>query len=241
MATSVFIFGLLLVLVFNPMLLYAIKNNSGNYTILSQQQSGAEFIKQLNNANSLIMGSELFDSDMKYTICMNDGCIYPRLIEFIQGHAFAYGFYHIIALRGEMNAGNNYVELNGYRWNLTELLAHEATHCMQFNKFGLLQSYPIARIPMWKWEGYPEYVARKNKASLVKNISQLVATINTDNNNWICFDDSTGTVIPYFKSWLLVQYCIDIRKMSYAQLLQDTTHEELVNQNMMNWYYAKNK
>ena len=104
---------------------------------------------------------------------------------------------------------------------------------------GTYVSKPIAHIPMWKWEGYPEYVARKNKASLIKNISHLIETEKTDNNNWISFGDSTGTVIPYYKSWLLVQYCLDIRKMTYTQLLKDTTQEALLTQHMMKWYESK--
>ena len=238
-ATCVFIFGLLLVIVLNPILLYAHISAEGNYTICSQRKPDAYFIAKLNNSTELIKTSELYDPNQKLTICLNDGSSFPGLLQAIQGPAFAYGYQHIVAMNGTMNARGNYVELNGYKWNLTELLAHEATHCMQFGKYGLLHTNPIARFPQWKWEGYPEYVARKNKACLIKNISRLIETEHTDNNNWISFDDSTGTVIPYYKSWLLVQYCLDIRKMTYTQLLADTTRETLVAQYMMTWYETK--
>ena len=64
---------------------------------------------------------------------------------------------------------------------------------------------------------------------------------NTDNNNWIDFDDSTGTVIPYYKSWLLVQYSLDIRKMRYDQLLKDNTEESALRNEMMAWYNANKR
>ena len=239
LATFVVIAGSLTAIVLNPVLAYANKSMVGNYTICSQHQLDPYFVARLANAGQLLKASELFDANQRVTICMNDGSALPRLVQAIQGPAFAYGYYHNVVLNGAVNARDNYVELNGYKWNLTELMAHEATHCMQFHRYGLFHSNPIAGYPQWKWEGYPEYVARKNKACLVKNISHLIETEHTDNNNWISFDDSTGTVIPYYKSWLLVQYCLDIRKMSYTELLKDTAPEALVSQYMMNWYAAK--
>jgi hypothetical protein len=34
----------------------------------------------------------------------------------------------------------------------------------------------------------------------------------------------------------LVQYCMDIKKMSYSQILADTTSEQKVRQEMMRWF-----
>ncbi len=238
-ATGIVILGLLVVIVLNPMLVYANKTAAGNYTICSQNRPDPYFIEHLNDVTNLLKASELYEGKQKLTICMNDGSVFPCLVQAIQGRAFAYGYYGNVVLNGTLNARDNYVELNGYKWNLTELIAHEATHCMQFHKLGFFHTNPIARFPQWKWEGYPEYVARKNKACLVNNISHLLETEHTDNNNWISFDDSTGTVIPYYKSWLLVQFCLDVRKMSYAELLKDTAREAVVTQYMMSWYAAR--
>ena len=89
--------------------------------------------------------------------------MYPSLIEMIQGQAFAWGFYNKVVLNGKLNCKENCVELNGYKWNLIQLIAHEETHCLQFHKFGIWKSNPVASNPKWKWEGYAEYVARQNK------------------------------------------------------------------------------
>ena len=239
--TCIFILGLLIGIILNPILLYARNSTDGNYTIYHQQQLDPSFITSLNNAGKLLASSDLYSSSLKLSICINDGSYYPKLIQTIRGAAFGWGFGKEIVLGGNMNAAGNYIEINGYRWNLTELLAHEATHCLQFNTYGFIHSNPIARIPEWKWEGYAEYVAQKNKAGLIKNISHLLEVENTDNNNWINFDDSTGAVIPYYKSWLLVQYSLDIRKMSYDQLLKDNTKESTLNTEMMAWYNANKK
>ena len=143
-----------------------------------------------------------------------------------------------MVLSGTANYGENYVVLSGYKWNLTQLLAHEMIHCYQFKRFGLLQSRPVANIPDWKWEGYPEYVARQNadQKDLRKNIARLLAAEKTENSGWILFDDGTGTVLPYYKSWLLVSYCLGVKKMTYTQLIADTVGEEAMMGEMMGWY-----
>ena len=128
------------------------------------------------------------------------------------------------------------VELNGYKWNLAQLLAHEMTHCLQFDKLGLWQSNPVAHIPDWKWEGYAEYVSRHNadQQDLSNNIQRFLATGEA---GWaIKFADSTIAPREYYDYWTLVQFCLDIKKMTYSQLLADTTSEQTARQSMMAWF-----
>ena len=153
----------------------------------------------------------------------------------IRGKAFAWGFYDKVILQGIANYNDNYVELNSYKWNLTQLLAHEMTHCLQFEKLGLWKSKPIANIPNWKWEGYAEYISRQNtdQIDLPQNIARLIAT---DQNNWaINFSDNTIAPREYYNYWMLIQFCMDIKKMTYIQVLTDTTSEQSVRQEMMKW------
>jgi len=240
-ATTIFIAGLLIAIVLNPVFTYAGKARYNKYSIFHNKPFDPTLQTRLSEANALLNKSELYDPALRLQLCLNDGSIYPDLIQRIQGPAFAYGFYDKVVLMGNTDAKANYVELNGFKWNLTQLLAHEMTHCYQFNKRGLLRSRPIARIPTWKWEGYPEYIARQNKdqKDLMTNIQHLLRTEQIDNDNWIYFADSTGTVIPYYKSWLLVKFCIDIKRMSYEQILNDTIHEKTTEQEMMDWYLNK--
>jgi hypothetical protein len=49
---------------------------------------------------------------------------------------------------------------------------------------------------------------------------------------------SDGTIAPrdYYNYWMLVQYCIDIKRMTYQEILADTTNEETIRQEMLNRY-----
>ena len=238
-ATVLFIVGLLAGIVLRPSILYAHRTTAGNYIICHQQKLDPSFIAQLSKANDLLRSSALYDENLRLSVCLNDGSCYPSIVQKIGGPVFGRGFAREIVFGGRLNVAGNYVEINGYKWNLVELLAHEAVHCLEFKRYGLLHSNIIGhKHAEWKWEGYPEYVARKQKADLAKNIAHLLKTETTENNNWICFDDSTGTVIPYYKAWLLVQYCVDIRRLTFDQLLNDTTSEKVIYEKMLAWYKA---
>lgn len=236
MATMLVIATLLLVIILNPILTYANKSVHNNYTIYHQQPLPVSLTKTLNSATAVLQTCELYDSTFKIDICLNDGSVYPGLISKFRGSAFAWGFYNKIVLQGNADYDNNYVALNGYKWNLTQLLVHEAVHCLQYNHLGFFKSNPIAGIAEWKWEGYAEYIARGYAArqSLTTNIKNYIESNDMD---WcIYFDDNTITPKDYFKYWLLVTYCIDIKKMSYKELLTDTKSEGDINTEMLKFF-----
>lgn len=242
-ATGLLCLGFLVGIVLNPTLLYANKTIVGNYSIYHDEPLDENFISRLDDATGLVKASELYDSNLKLDICLNDGSLYPTLMEKLRGQAFGWGFYDKVILMGNANCKDNFVELNGYKWNLTQLLAHEESHCFQFHKFGLWKSNPIANHPNWKWEGYLEYVARRNadQLDLTRNIARKIEQENLDKDGWaISFSDSTITPRDYYNAWLLVQYCLDIKKMTYESLLKDTTSEQTTTTQMMNWF-SKNK
>ena len=242
-ATALLLLGFLVGIALNPSLLYTSNTTSDNYTIYHSSPLEKDFNSQLHKSIELIKTSELYNSTLKLEICLNDGSYYPTLMEKARGQAFAWGFYNKVVLMGTLNSRENYVELNGYKWNLIQLLAHEQTHCFQFNKFGLWKSNPIARYPAWKWEGYPEYVARRNadQINLAKNVERIIETDKTDKEGWaVTFADNTVASKEYYHYWLLVQYCLDIKKMSYENLLKDTTSEQVVTEQMMKWFAEQN-
>jgi len=238
-ATTLLIAGLLLFIILNPILTYANKTVYNNYTVFHNETFDLSFLTKLDQATELLKASEFYNPKFHFDICLNDGSKYPTLIRVLRGQAFAWGFYDKVIMQGDANFKDNYVELHGYKWNLTQLLVHEMTHCLQYDKLGLWKSKPIANIPNWKWEGYAEYVSRKNtdQKDLTKNIERLIAT---DKINWeIKFADSTIAPKEYYDYWTLIQYCIDIKKMTYKQILADTTSEQIVRQEMMSWFYRR--
>jgi hypothetical protein len=156
-ATALLIAGLLLIIVLNPILTYANKTTHYNLAVFHNKTLNPTLLVKLDEATELLKVSGFYNSKLYLDICLNDGSKYPKLIRAMRGQAFAGGFYDKVVLQGTANYQNNYIKLNGYKWNLTQLLAHEMTHCLQFDKLGLWKSNPVANIPNWKWEGYAQY------------------------------------------------------------------------------------
>ncbi len=239
--TGLLIATILLMIILNPVLTYANKTIWKQFFVYHSNAIHPSLFLRLEEASARVQKSECYTPELHLDICLNDGSLYPLLIKKIRGTAFAWGFYNKVVLQGVANYQGNYVSLNGYKWNLTQLLAHEMTHCFQYAKRGFWKSNPIAKIPAWKWEGYPEYVARKDSSqnNLSNNIHRLLKVDAINNNGWILFPDGTGTTIEYYKYWLLVQFSMDIKKMSYDRILNDRTQEKMIWVELMNWYHTQ--
>lgn len=227
------------VLVLNPTLLYAHRTTTPHYTIYHNQPLDPVLLPCLEQARAIVQQSSCFDSTLCLNICLNDGSRYPNLVERLWGPAFAWGFYRNVVLNGEANAKANYLFLNGYKWNLVQLLAHESTHCYQVHQLGFWRANPVARYPTWKWEGYAEYVARQSSQypTLGQQFRQLKQAKKVAPHAWaISLADSTSVSHDYAQYLLLTTYCLDVKKMTYRQLLADTTSEKTVTAQLSRWY-----
>jgi hypothetical protein len=239
MVTGLFLCGLLVTFILSPILLYANKTALGNYSIYHDKQLSKNFLQRLQQSNIIIESSELYDPNLKIDVCLKDGSAYPGLIRFVMGKDLISSFYNKIIITGDaVNYSDNYIQLEGHKWNLTQMLAHAQVHCLEFNKYGLWHSNPIAKHPVWKWEGYAEYIAKQNtdQVNLQNNIEKLMQIESTANNGWMKFADSTETLISFDEYRLLTQYCIAIKKMTFVEFMKDTTDENTVRQQMINWY-----
>lgn len=238
-STALLLFGILIGIAFNPSLLYANKTEVESFIIYHNEDLSPEIEKRLMNARKLLKDSELYNPEVELKICLNDNALYPKLIDKLAGPTFGRGFYDIIVMQGSANHEANTVELNGYKWDLEQLIAHEAIHCYQFDKLGFWKSGPLNNYPHWKWEGYPEYVSRQNddQTDLRHNIDRLLKYNEESPGNWdISFSDGTIAPISYYKDWLLVQYCLDVQELSYEELLQDSRARADVEKEMWSWY-----
>ncbi|MBL7846605.1 MAG: hypothetical protein JNL40_03980 [Cyclobacteriaceae bacterium] len=236
MATGLLVAALLFAIILNPGLVYAHKTTYKHLTIYHDRPLSPTLIDKFNQAAALVAASSVHNPKLTLDICLHDNSVYPQLMQSLRGPAFAWGFYNKVVLQGTAHVDSNYVELNGYRWNMTQLLAHEMTHCYQFNQLGFWNSKPIAPIPNWKWEGYAEYVSRQNtdQKDLSKNLARLM---ETDESQWgVKFSDHTITPRAYYDHWTLVQYCLEVKQMNYLQMLADTTRESSIRAEMMCWF-----
>jgi hypothetical protein len=231
----------LIIVIFNPGMMYAHATDWKGNTIYHDAPLQPNFEQRLGEATHLLQASEIYDPNWKLKFCLNDGSNYPFWMEKLRGQAFGWGFHNKVVLMGEMDAKANTVALNGRTWNLTELLAHEALHCYQYHDLGFWKCNPVGNIPMWKFEGYPEYIARKNACptDLRNRIATYHQRLKEDDNGWVDFEDGSGTVLPYFEACLMVQFCFEVEHLTWKSLLEDVRTEENVRQAMETWFFAQ--
>ncbi|MDF2435857.1 MAG: hypothetical protein K0Q95_233 [Bacteroidota bacterium] len=230
--------GTTFLLILFPGVLYPNRTEFSNVFVFHSQALDPMLSDRIKDAENLVERSEFHNKDLGIEICLNDGSFYPGLIQMIRGNAFAWGFYNKVVWQGTADCKNNFVELNNYRWNMSELLAHEMIHCIQFDHLGFWNSKPVADIPEWKWEGYAEYVSRKGRhLDLKQNIELYLNASKQSGSVWaVTFPDGTVAPKEYFRYRLLVQYCLEIKSMSYADLLKYNSKEEFLLEEMLRWF-----
>jgi hypothetical protein len=100
--------------------------------------------------------------------------------------------------------------------NMEEVICHEIIHSFVYNKFGSIRA---SSLPSWKQEGYAEYGANilpkrndtsyrfKNRVELYKNSS---------------FWEGNKYVFEYYESQILVEFLMDIKKITFGQLMANS-------------------
>lgn len=226
--------GILIVIILNPSILYAHETNYGQYQVLHQQPLDPSIFSRLDEATKLLQSSEFYDPDFRMQLCLEEKASYPKIVGVIKGRAFGYGFANKVVLSSRCNFATNRAELNGYDWNLSQLIAHEAVHCLQFQELGFWHSNPIADIPIWKWEGYAEYISRRETG--LKLADAIAYYLANEDQPWMTMPDGSGTSPLYYRDWLLVRYCMDVKGMKYVQLLEEKTSAAETYQAMLSWH-----
>jgi hypothetical protein len=233
-------------IVFFPQHLFANKLNYKNFTVCSNNKIDNDIKTILNNAMTLVEKSELYDSNYKYNIILCHNTLYNKIDDILAGAgpaATPRGNNILIKVRIDSKSGLAFPTFHkACEENLTRLLAHEMTHCLQSNKYGILKFNPFRHPEFWKLEGYPEYVARKAELlnrgySLISEIDKYIDLENKATDIWISPIDDDGCEVPnyYYKGMLMIEYLIDIKHLSYDQILKDTTSENAVYQEMIKW------
>ena len=125
--------------------------------------------------------------------------------------------------------------------NLTQVIAHEMTHCLQAHKYGIWKFNPFKHPEFWKLEGYPEYISKQNELSgknynLKYDISRYINLESKATDIWVSSEEG-GCEVPnyYYKGKLMIKFLINIKHLSYDQILKDTNSENTIYQEMIRW------
>jgi hypothetical protein len=140
--------------------------------------------------------------------------------------------------------------------NLTHILTHEAGHMQVFNRLGLSRSVAL---PMWKAEGYPEYLAARLirtapayslRSSVTRVLTANLAAFRDEHGNFQSLHygqvgasflrDENGDDwhTSYYLARVLVEYSLDVKGMSFEQLADPGVREADVMRELLADYAA---
>lgn len=244
LTTVVFIGGLVSLILF-PQTLFAHSYTHEQVTIYSDGpiDEGA-FNRALDQAKAYLNESELQDVSYRYDVFLAEGTLYNQLDNQIFGEwSVARAIANNVIIKRAVDFETLTVDNGHNAFDLVYVLTHEMVHCLQAHHFGMWTFNPFWHPPMWKLEGYPEYIARRPLLTapdytLQQGIADFLdRTTEGDNQARIIqIADRESTPYMYYKGRLMVEYLMDVRGFSYADILADKRSEEEVYAEMLEWH-----
>jgi hypothetical protein len=237
--TAFFCFGLLVIFVFNPGFLYANETTYKNFIVHHQQPVDYDLMAMLNASLSSLEQSELFNEDIRITVCLNDGSVFPTLIEKLLGPDVLRAFATNTVIQADVFDWKN-DQLIFSKWDdgvfkASQWLTHSFTHCLQYDRFGFFGSNPVAQYEEWKWEGYAEYTSFGTGHDL-KALLQMY--LGEPDNVWVKLPDGSKTLRYHVRYLLMMRYCLDVRGLTYQEVLTLNEADGSVFDAVMAWYSA---
>lgn len=235
--------GGLVTLMFYPQALFANKFEHNQFTVYYNTDYKIEkkaFQVILDNAYKIVENCEMHNPEFKYKVFLAHNNIFNKIEGLQGGDVLARATAWNIVFKIDVDIKNNRMYSDRSKVDLTVALIHEMVHIMQADKYGLLNFSPIKHPPIWKLEGYPEYVARTNYLNsenydLLKEIQRFLSADEDAKRE--SFEAVEGHFMPtyYFKGRIMVEYLMNIKGMTYDAILKDQSTEEEVFNEMVEW------
>lgn len=232
-------------LLLNPNLVYAESTLIDGVTIYHNSNLDPDVKAVVNDALQIIKSSELYSEEFHIKLCLNDESLYPKLYPFAGAAAYAFldkTVMYACTPNFKENTAEFKWEVNNFesrKLNLTNLIAHEFTHNLQyFNDPKYYVTSTMGRLN-WKFEGHAEYISRqfKNDGKLKNKISQYLSEIEKEHSGIPVFQLDDGTIqnLSYYKYALVVQYLLEVQHIDFNQLCNLQQDFEILYDEMIAW------
>ena len=256
-----------------PGFLFAHKLEQGNLAVYSDEELSGSIEPVLREINRRLATSEINDPSLTHRIFFgHDAAIFGALqkarLEIV---------YHTLGMKPAPNynvswpphishtvtfdlpdAAHDALRRSAWpgHFNMTHILTHEVTHTLVTAKLGLAN---IARLPMWKAEGYPEYVAMSASRSqpgysLRASVTRILAAdlawlrnaqgdfepmrYGCAGKSYLKNENNDFWHTCYYLSRVLVEYVLDKKGMTFDQLMQASVNESETLREILAAYHA---
>ncbi len=228
-----------------PQQLFAKKLSYNKFIVYSNDNVDGHIKTVLDNASILVLKSELFDSAYTYNIIFCKNSFYNIIDDKLLGVGrTARASLHNVIIKVSIDSKRNLafpIFQKPCEENLTEVIAHEMMHCLQARKYGILKFNPFRHPEFWKLEGYPEYISKQKELSgkdinLIGDIDRYVKLKSETKDIWIISEEgSCEEPDYYYRGMLMIEYLINMKYLTYDQILKDSRPEEEIYNEMIEW------
>ena len=239
------IISALVTIILFPQLVFANKMKYKNFKVCSNDKINHDIKIPLDNAIALVQRSELYDPGYKYNIILCHNTFYNKIDDILLGIGpAARARLNNVIIKVRIDPTDNLAFATFHKEckiNLAYLLAHEMIHCLQAKKYGIMKFNPFRHPEFWKLEGYPEYISRKTQLSskdhsLANEIERYINLESKATDIWILLEEGRCEAPNYYyKGRLMIEYLMDIKHMSYDQILKDSVSETTIFKEMIKW------
>lgn len=224
-----FVIGVLIyaALISFPNLLFKQQYIYKNFRVFSDKEIPSSIESVLDQANTSLMRSELYDSTyvFKIVICHNQ-----RLFGFLTRNKNAGGVVQgvlspTVILRESNISRNQIIPPGGWMYDMEErplsyFIAHESTHSLQAEQ----DRFMILKVPTYVMEGYADYIGKNQFFNYQDYRTMLIE------NHPKMRDDSP----LYSRYHLYISYLIEKKGMSFLEIIENVPDLELVLQEIKN-------
>ena len=203
-----------LFLLFFPQPLFAYSVQYGNFNIHSREPIGPEIEAVLDQAEVRLRRSPIYDETVGRHVYLTNGY---GMYAFLSHRAYA-SFANSVPFienvfinKTDIAADRVYMnrEFSNSR-SLSGVIAHEITHLFIHRRLGTLKSIST---PIWKKEGYCEYIAGDSTITLEEGIRRWRENPSND------------ATYRYIKYHLMVKYLLETENLSVDDLFQRSLDE----------------
>ena len=238
--TTITLFVAVISLILNPQILFAQKAVYHDFAIYSNDKMPDNYKPTIDYAIELIKTSEIYEPHQQLKIFLCEGTMYNAIDTKLFGPAMARCVDDNILLKVRADFTKNILVGTNNKRNLKKTIAHEAMHFYQMKKYGAMKFNPLNHPPMWKLEGYPEYIANQKelKSSDYDLKNSIKKLIEFERTGEYLIETEPGQFDPlvYYKGRVMIEYLIDIRRLTYSEILNKEFTEEKVINEMTAWY-----
>jgi hypothetical protein len=193
-----------------PQVLFAHEVSYKNFTVYSREPLGRNVYALLDKVETRLSASVINNQAVKPQIFLiNSHGWYKAMTLYLGGNSFGKGFPMLPTSNIFINRSDLATDLvfrnapADNQRSLSGVIAHEATHLLIRKRFGYWRNLTA---PVWKREGYSEYVAGGSTLDYETGVKRWKA------------NPKDGSGYQYFKYYMLVKHLLEHEKMSVDEL-----------------------